>query len=329
MHIVLPGALPDAGAARALLPHLAKTAPTLSRWLSLGQAHIHDTPGTQTGCTPEEYWQLQLRGFHPKAGQNQAAGLGPLLAEPNSAQNPQPVWLAELVHVSPTQHGASMLSADELAIDASQSAALLDSLSVLCAAGAAAPTPSQTPQTLDCGDFTLRQLRPGLLQVQAPADFALLTASPAQVARSAVNDWWPHQASAGPWRRLFNEIQMLWFDHPVNHQRQQLGLPPINGLWLFGGATPAQLDAGSPEQVHWHADLLPYALQQDWGGWLQALGDLDNKVLRAAEQQGLHPSLALTGRERVVEIKPTRQPAWLRKLSGRNNAWRNWWSPQN
>lgn len=333
MHIVLPGALPDADAARALLPRLAQTAPTLTRWLSLGRARAHDAPGMRTGCTPEEYWQLRLRGYRPETDQNHAAGLGPLLAagaaDAADAQDDQPLWLAELVHVSPTQHGASLLTADELDIDAEQDAALFDSLAIL-AAPAAPRTQAPAPgKLLDSGDFTLRPLQPGLWRVGAPAGFQLDTASPLLVARGAVNDWWPQQEQARAWRRLFNEIQMLWFDHPVNQRRQQQGLPPVNGLWLFGGAKASQLDAASAQQVRWHDDLLQYWLRQDWGAWLQTLAQLDAHVLQAAERQGARPTLVLTGRDRVVEIAPTRQPAWLLKLAGRTQAWRNWWSHQN
>ncbi len=328
MHIVLPGALPDANAARALLPQLAQTAPTLTRWLSLGHARLHDAPGEQTGCTPEEYWRLHLRGYRPQPGQNHAAGLGPLLAsEANDATETgsQAQWLAELVHVSPTQHGASLLTAGELAISAEHDAALFDSLAVLNAGPAGAAPASGF---LDSGDFTLRPLRPGLWQVGVPDGFQMETVSPAQVARSAVNDWWPHQEQARAWRRLFNEIQMLWFEHPVNQQRQRQGLPPVNGLWLFGGASATQLDAAAPQQVHWHEDLLQSWLRQDWGAWLHTLADLDARVLQAAQRQGLRPTLTLTGRDRTVEVAPARQPAWLLKLAGRTQTWRNWWSPQ-
>ena len=332
MHIVLPGALPDADAARALLPQLATSAPTLTRWMALGQARIHDTPGEHTGCTPEEYWRLQQRNYQPHADQNQAAGLGPLLcsAEAGAAKAEpaqQALWLAELVHVSPTQHGASLLTAQELLLNDEQDAAFFNNLSVLQAQTPATGTP--TADFLDCGDFTLRRLQTGLWQIGVPEGFALNAASPAQVARSAVNDWWPHQESARSWRRFFNEVQMLWFDHPVNQQRQQHGLPPVNGLWLFGGATAEQLDPPQDEQVHWHEDLLPSCLGRDWGDWLQALAQLDERVLRLADQQGVRPALVLTGRDRIVEVTPTRQPAWLHKLTRRHLAWRNWWSPQN
>ncbi len=37
------------------------------------------------------------------------------------------------------------------------------------------------------------------------------------------------------WFKLFNEIQMFLFQHPLNMLRQQQGLPEINSLWCWGG----------------------------------------------------------------------------------------------
>ena len=52
-------------------------------------------------------------------------------------------------------------------------------------------------------------------------------------------DWWmprdTHQIGiAKLWRKLQNEIQMLWHIDPVNQSREQQGLPAINSLWISG-----------------------------------------------------------------------------------------------
>jgi hypothetical protein len=36
------------------------------------------------------------------------------------------------------------------------------------------------------------------------------------------------------WRKLQNEIQMLWHIDPVNKEREQRGMPSINSLWISG-----------------------------------------------------------------------------------------------
>jgi hypothetical protein len=52
-------------------------------------------------------------------------------------------------------------------------------------------------------------------------------------------DWWmPRDISeagiAKRWRKLQNEIQMLWHIGPVNEEREQRGMPSINSLWISG-----------------------------------------------------------------------------------------------
>lgn len=46
------------------------------------------------------------------------------------------------------------------------------------------------------------------------------------------------------WLRLWNEIQMLLFDLPLNEKRQNQGKFPINSLWFWGGGIPELLQNG-------------------------------------------------------------------------------------
>jgi hypothetical protein len=52
-------------------------------------------------------------------------------------------------------------------------------------------------------------------------------------------DWWMPRDSkeenvAKRWRKLQNEIQMLWHIGSVNEEREQRGMPSINSLWISG-----------------------------------------------------------------------------------------------
>ncbi|HEU0233522.1 MAG TPA: hypothetical protein VFQ94_00115 [Gallionella sp.] len=58
-----------------------------------------------------------------------------------------------------------------------------------------------------------------------------------QVAGCNVRGLLPKGAEAGRWHRIFNEIQMLLFAHPVNEAREARGELPVNSLWLWGGGT--------------------------------------------------------------------------------------------
>jgi hypothetical protein len=61
-------------------------------------------------------------------------------------------------------------------------------------------------------------------------------------------DWWmPRDTNelgiAKLWRKLQNEIQMLWHIDPVNEEREQRGLPSINSLWISGIGKLADIQA--------------------------------------------------------------------------------------
>jgi len=311
MRIVLPGALPDPGQARELTSYLQKTAPTLLGWMERARARSIAADPAVTGCTPYEQWQLAACGFRPEAGQKLAAGLGPLWAQQNTPPD-QPVWLLELVHVAPSRDGAALLPARELAITPEQSVALFESVQTLFS---------------EAG-FMLHADGAEHWRLDLPPEFAPDSASPALVAMTSVNDWWPQDMAGRPWRRLVNEVQMLWFDHPVNQDRYRQSLMPVNSLWLFGGARAAQLPGRLPlagTQVH--EGLLAPAIRQDWAAWLAVLGELESRVFRPMAQ-GAQPELVLTGRERIVELRPPALGKWTRWLPGSRNTWRNWWSPQ-
>jgi len=314
MHIVLPGALPDPEAARALLPHLHEAAPTFTGWLAHGRARLQSVEPAVSGCTAYEQWQLERAGFKPDPQQNLSAGLGPLWASGSGLALDEPVWLAELVHMAPTQSSTAMLDSEALHITPDQSVALFESA-----------------QTLFEGTgFQLHHDSSGRWRIGVPASCAFNGASPALVAATSVNDWWPQQEAARPWRRLFNEIQMLWYGHPVNAARQNQGLPPVNGLWLFGGARPEQLQAAaSTGEARRYEALQASFMVQDWGGWLAALAELEAQVFLPLRQQDIRPVLVLAGRSELATLEPRILARWTQWLPGGRNTWSKWWLYRN
>jgi len=49
-----------------------------------------------------------------------------------------------------------------------------------------------------------------------------------------IDAWQPEGEAAGAWRAIVNELQMLWFEHPVNLAREASGRPTLNSAWLEG-----------------------------------------------------------------------------------------------
>lgn len=64
----------------------------------------------------------------------------------------------------------------------------------------------------------------------------LVTASPDMACGRNLSHWMPEGPGESAWRKLLNEVQMVWHTHPVNAARQARGEKIINGLWLWAGA---------------------------------------------------------------------------------------------
>ena len=75
------------------------------------------------------------------------------------------------------------------------------------------------------------------LQLDAAPDMA--THLLAQVAGRNVHAYLPQGPDALRWHGVFNEIQMLLFEHAVNQAREARGELPINSVWLWGGGCAA------------------------------------------------------------------------------------------
>lgn len=64
-----------------------------------------------------------------------------------------------------------------------------------------------------------------------------------------VSDKLPYGEDAEELRRLTNEIQMFFFNHPVNQTRHASSVHfPINGLWLWGAGKKASLSLSADAQ---------------------------------------------------------------------------------
>ena len=98
--------------------------------------------------------------------------------------------------------------------------------------------------------ITLRYLSPQLWEITEAqperTGFGNLSgASSARASGRNIDLWLPRGPSARAWRRLMNEVQMLWHTHPVNAEREATGLRPVNALWLEGvvpGGLPHAFD---------------------------------------------------------------------------------------
>ncbi|HEX8611135.1 MAG TPA: hypothetical protein VF800_07570 [Telluria sp.] len=169
----------------------------------------------------------------------------------------------------------------------------------------------------------------------------LETSTPDSAVGLNLTDWMPKGASSRAFRMLQNEVQMLWFEHPVNTEREARGLAAINSFWPWGAAPAgAGVDASSLAT----SDALPSmaalaghpqaasatplaslttdaivlcdalteaALATDWAGWLQHMHRLEQSIfapaLAALKEGRLQQlQLLLSHRARHVAFTTTR-----------------------
>ena len=126
-----------------------------------------------------------------------------------------------------------------------------------------------------------------------------------QVEGRCVRAHLPKGGDALHWLRIYNEIQMLLFAHPVNEAREASGELPLNSLWLWGcgsGAAPQKnyeqtssdeeltamlAEASGTSHCAWAAQWSPVEGRQllVWTGLRKALQQQDYEASRSTLQQ--------------------------------------------
>ncbi|MBX9869066.1 MAG: hypothetical protein K2X63_04655 [Burkholderiaceae bacterium] len=119
--------------------------------------------------------------------------------------------------------------------------------------------------------------------------------------------WMAKGEPARAWRKLQNEIQMQWFAHSVNTEREARGANPVNSLWLEAGSAelidiphiltvqesrgllqqtkPAKLlETDFPQHRVLLDSLIEPALNSDWALWLDAMHELEQTYFPIIEQ---------------------------------------------
>ena len=154
-----------------------------------------------------------------------------------------------------------------------------------------------------------------------------------------LTEWLPLGEHAIAYRKLQNEVQMLWHGHPANAEREARGFAPINAFWPWGsasgldvvspasnlacGGAPPWLAAIAREHGTAFAELLTAgrnvtfcdarlteaALATDWAGWLQHMQRLEQDIftpLLGALAAGVGKArLVLSHRNALAEFTTT------------------------
>ena len=114
-----------------------------------------------------------------------------------------------------------------------------------------------------------------------------------QAAGRNVRGLLPKGKEAMHWHRVFNEIQMLLFAHPVNEAREARGELPVNSLWLWGSgvniAPQKTYDGVSSDEVL--AGMFAAAAGIPFSGWPEQWRDEENGGRQLLVWTGLRSAL--------------------------------------
>ncbi|MGH8279795.1 MAG: hypothetical protein ACRETQ_09575 [Gammaproteobacteria bacterium] len=136
-------------------------------------------------------------------------------------------WRADPAHLLVDRDQVAMLPRAGLAVTAEEARALAARLNEFYAAD----------------QLLLETPRPEVWYLRVPGDWRCCSFDSARVEGWAITEFMPTGPDEDRLRKLMNEIQMLFYDHPVNQAREQTGKLAINSLWLWGGG---RLPEGAP-----------------------------------------------------------------------------------
>lgn len=89
-------------------------------------------------------------------------------------------------------------------------------------------------------DFSIMPFRSDRWYVRMTSAPDMYTYTLDQVTCRNINSYLPSGSDSIRWHKLFNEIQMLLHDHPVNQARESRGELTINSVWFWGGGQMPQ-----------------------------------------------------------------------------------------
>jgi hypothetical protein len=324
LHLLLPFALPAAAEAATALNNLAT--PALDRLLARATL-IERVIGEDFQRTlPHERWVAgQFGALAPETGPGAAADEAPLAPYMLWADGGEPgdaIWACvQPVHVRIAHDHLVLIDPASLELSDEDAATLLAIARPLIeelGVRIAAPNPHRWYLSSD-------------------AFGTLAGASPLRASGRNIEIWLPHEAHTGErsraWMKLQNEVQMAWFEHPVNEAREARGLPAVNSIWFHAqgamrpvkspfarvlseaaatrglalaskaqtAAPPASFAAFAALPPLGEASTLveldpfsvPY-IEQDWMGW--------NAAFAALENDWFAPSLEALQKGRLGEL---------------------------
>ncbi len=319
MYVIIPGSLPPYDVAFDLGKLLLEYAPFLSSLLQFSSEKLLRFDPIEAGCSSFEAWKLKESGFIKKKNENLGSGLGPLLARDHLSHSFDPVWLGELGSLIVGNNQAKFsFDSERICFEENETKYFLNRIRPL----------------LKESGFDVQYLCKKRCRLFLPKNFELISESPTMIVEQGLDLLRTKTASLRSWRRLLNDIQMVWYQDPLNEKRRKNGLPQINMIWPYGGAKP-WINSSNSSSFIILEDLNQAYLNKDWNSWLDLTSNLDihlRKILKSNNSINQPIYLLLFGARRQVILKVSNfKYRWIHKLAFpmRKKYWSSfWWSCQ-
>jgi hypothetical protein len=226
LHLLIPFALPSAAAASTALAGLST--PALDKLVARATAGVTVIGEDFQRTLPHERWVAKRFGAAAPnhAAADDEAPLAPYMLLADGGQPGDDAWACvQPVHVRIAHDHLVLIDPASLELDDAEAATLyavakplIEELGVRVEA----PTPRRWYLSSDTFG-------------------TLAGASPLRASGRNIEIWLPHEAGSGQrsraWMKLQNEVQMAWFEHPVNETREAHGLPAVNSIWFHAQGT--------------------------------------------------------------------------------------------
>ena len=228
LHLLLPFALPAAADAATALHDIQS--PALDRLIARATL-VERVVGEDFQRTlPHERWVARQFGALPEgAAAADEAPLAPYMLRADGGEPGEATWACvQPVHVRIAHDHLVLI--DPVSLELSEE----DASTLLAVA---------RPLIEELG-VRMEAPKPARWYLSGDGFGTLAGASPLRASGRNIEIWLPHEAHSGErsraWMKLQNEVQMAWFEHPVNEAREARGLPAVNSIWFHaqGRAQP-------------------------------------------------------------------------------------------
>ncbi|PRZ56631.1 hypothetical protein BX589_101281 [Paraburkholderia fungorum] len=225
LHLLLPFALPAAADASTALHDIRS--PALDRLIARATL-VERVIGEDFQRTlPHERWVARQFGALPGgAAAADEAPLAPYMLRADGGDPGSATWACvQPVHVRIAHDHLVLIDPASLELSDEEASVLL---------AVARPLIEELGVRIEAP-------RPARWYLSGDGFGTLAGASPLRASGRNIEIWLPHEAHSGErsraWMKLQNEVQMAWFEHPVNEAREARGLPAVNSIWFHAQGT--------------------------------------------------------------------------------------------